>query len=267
MQRDSIQNTIIVAVAVCLVCSTAVSLAAIVLRPFQEAEKELFKRKNILQVADRYDGDESRAEINANFEKYIVLRVIDLETGADVTDQYPDGVDQELLSESKDTRLDIEKADDIALIKTRAKIANVYIAKVSSRDDSPARYILPIKGKGLWSILKGFIAIDAKLETVQGITFYEHAETPGLGGEVDNPLWKASWKGKLIFQDDKVAIKVTKGMATNDYEIDGLSGATITSNGVTAMIEYWLGPNGFGNYLDRVGDPSSTTVANNGGGQ
>lgn len=118
--------------------------------------------------------------------------------------------------------------------------------------------ILPIKGYGLWSTLYGFIALEGDLNTVAGIGFYEHAETPGLGGEVDNPLWKAKWEGKKVFDDEgKTALKVIKGpvdskRAGSEYQIDGLSGATLTSRGVSQLIQFWLGENGFAPFLTKL---------------
>jgi Na+-transporting NADH:ubiquinone oxidoreductase subunit C len=116
--------------------------------------------------------------------------------------------------------------------------------------------VLPIQGLGLWSTLYGFLAIDADGNTIRGITYYQHAETPGLGGEVDNPRWKSLWPGRKIYDDGEPAIQVIKGAAgppaQDPYRVDGLSGATLTSNGVTFMLEFWLGPNGFGPYLDRL---------------
>ena len=114
---------------------------------------------------------------------------------------------------------------------------------------------MPIKGSGLWSTLYGFLALEADLNTVAGIGFYEHAETPGLGGEVDNPLWKAKWVGKLVYGDDAgVALGVIKGEVDLSrpaaiHQIDGLSGATLTSKGVHNLIRFWLGENGFEAFL------------------
>ncbi|MEM9413564.1 MAG: NADH:ubiquinone reductase (Na(+)-transporting) subunit C, partial [Planctomycetota bacterium] len=131
--------------------------------------------------------------------------------------------------------------------------------------DSIDKYVFPIRGKGLWSILKGFIAVENDFQTIAGLTYYEHAETPGLGGEVDNTAWKASWVGKAIYSDDgEVGIEVIKGIADADdkYAIDGLSGATITSRGVTNMLQFWLGPDGFGPYINNQKNSSKSIAFN-----
>ena len=118
------------------------------------------------------------------------------------------------------------------------------------------KIILPIEGKGLWSTLYGFLALGPDTTSITGITFYQHGETPGLGGEVDNPSWKALWPGRRAFDDEwKPAIQVIKGRAKSaaedPYRVDGLSGATLTARGVNELVRYWLGEEGFGPYLER----------------
>lgn len=125
------------------------------------------------------------------------------------------------------------------------------------KDDQIDLYVLPIYGKGLWSTLYGFLALESDTRTVRGITFYEHKETPGLGGEVDNPAWKRLWPGKQVFDDQgNVDFRVIKGRVASDaarasHQVDGLSGATITSRGVSDSVQYWIGEDGFGKYLQR----------------
>lgn len=259
MQRDGIANTFIVAILTCLVCSTAVSIAAIALRGPQEFEKQQFNMKNILQVADRYDDEAKGDEMTQKFETYIQTKIVDLATG-----EYVDAESNPILSDfdmdiwmetsDADKTLTIKSDQDIASIKTRSLYANVYLESQSSTNPAVRHYVFPIRGKGLWSIMKGYIAVESDLKTVRGITFYEDGETPGLGGEINNEKWKASWQGKLLFNEETGAIdiEVVKGAAKTDFEIDGLSGATITSNGVTYMLQYWLGDSGFGPYLKRL---------------
>jgi Na+-transporting NADH:ubiquinone oxidoreductase subunit C len=94
---------------------------------------------------------------------------------------------------------------------------------------------------------------------VKGFTFYEHAETPGLGGEIDNPRWKNSWKGKHVHdKEGNVIIEVIKGQVDTSrpeskHQVDGLSGATLTARGVDHLVKFWLGNNGYGLFLKRLG--------------
>ena len=124
---------------------------------------------------------------------------------------------------------------------------------------------MPIFGKGLWGTLWGYLAVKSDMETVQGITFFQHKETPGLGGEVDNPRWKSQWQGlKLYDADGTPATEVAKGPAPSGdpHRVDGLSGATITSRGVTNLLKYWASDDGYGPFLKKMksdldGDASS----------
>ena len=117
--------------------------------------------------------------------------------------------------------------------------------------------ILPIRGYGLWGTLYGYMAIEEDFNTVAGLEFYDHKETPGLGAEVDNPRWKDLWPGKKIYQNKEVKLTVMKGKVPSDdinidYRVDGLSGATLTSRGVTNMITYWFGESGYSKLFEEL---------------
>ena len=235
----------------CVACSVLVSSAAVMLRPTQNVNKELDKKRNILTAAGLY---EEGIDIDATY-KSVEAKVVDLSTG-----EYAESIDANSYDARKaaaDPSMSQETSDlDRASIKRRAKNASVYLVYKRDRID---KVILPVHGMGLWSTLYGFLALDAAdLSTIKGLVFYEHAETPGLGGEVDNPAWKALWKGNQAFDaDGKVAISVLKGRVDPAdtevrFKVDGLSGATITSRGVHHMLHYWLSADGYGPYLDRL---------------
>ncbi len=260
--RDSIANTLFVASVLCLVCATLVSAAAVFLKPWQEANKLRDRKKNILAAAGLL---EPGTEVNELFEQRIIDRIIDLETGEDVTDTYdqPALYDQIDVAESNNEEASTKLAEDPATIKRRENHSHVYVVKSSATDETPALYVFPIRGKGLWSILKGYLALDADLQTIRGITYYEHGETPGLGGEVDNQNWKDHWKGKLLFDEaGDVKIRLVKsGWEASPYTIDALSGATITSRGVEKMLEFWMGEKGFQPYLERLRESGGAKIA------
>ena len=262
MQRDSVKQTFIVASCLCLVCSVLVSTAAVVLRPTQQENKTLDIQKNILTVAGVLDENKSVAAQFAAVESQLIW----LKEGTVVTeeDAKHEKLDLRTYDARKASKLPefsdpVEPAGSLPQIARRERFAYVYLLKKD--DGSLDQIILPIYGKGLWSTLYGFLSVDADTKTVRGITFYEHGETPGLGGEVDNPDWKALWNGKQAYGEDGTtpAIAVAKG-ASGDHQIDALSGATITSNGVTSLVQYWLGPDGFGPYLARVRSAGSQTA-------
>jgi len=251
MASDSTAKTLSVAFILCLVCSILVSTAAVGLKEIQQKNKDLDKKKNILMAAGLYDQNHSVEELFAPIES----KVIDLSTGQEVPGVEIKKFDQKKMSKDPKESITIKKENDFAKIKRRSKKALVYFVKKS---DSIDQIILPVHGKGLWSTLYGFLSLDKDLNTIRGFAFYQHGETPGLGGEVDNPKWKALWKGKTVYdQSGKVAIAVIKGTVdhsnpANIHKVDGLSGATITSNGVSALLKYWLGSNGFGPFIAKL---------------
>ena len=243
MGNDSISKTFGVALALCIVCAVVVSSAAVILRPTQEVNKLLDLKTNILASAGLLREGVS---IETQFEQ-ISTRVVDLNTGRFTDAVDPASYDQ--LKASKDPAMSValDPKQDPAKIKRRANYATVYLVEGQQGIE---KIILPVKGYGLWSTLYGFLALEADLQTVAGIGFYEHTETPGLGGEVDNPKWKASWIGKQAYNQGELVINVLKGKADmsragSESQIDGLAGATLTTRGVDNLVRYWLGDEGF----------------------
>jgi Na+-transporting NADH:ubiquinone oxidoreductase subunit C len=253
MQRSVLYN-LGFATAVCIVCAVVVSGAAVVLQSRQQANAALDKQKNVLVAAGlAKDGEDlSRDEISARFEP-IEPVLIDLETGEEVEGGDPASFDQRKATSAAATS--DPAPPNAALVQRVPHRALIY--RMRKEAGGVDLYILPVEGKGLWSTLYGFVALDADLTTVRGITFYEHKETPGLGGEVDNPRWKALWPGRKLFDESgEPAISVVKGRAgpaqEDPHHVDGLSGATMTSRGVTNLLHFWLGESGFGPFLERV---------------
>lgn len=242
--NDSFIRTIIVAVVLCLVCSVLVSGAAVFLKDTQKKNAELDKKRNVLVAANLFkEGTDIEAAF-ANIEK----KFVDLSSGKFTTPEKASSFDQRKAAKAIDSSVAIEK--DIARIGRRSKIATVYLVKDNNNVE---KIILPIHGKGLFSTLYGFVALKADKQTVVGLKFYEQGETPGLGGEVDNPKWLALWSGKkLLDNTGKPAVKFVKGNAKSEYEVDALSGATMTTRGLQNMLEYWLGNDGFGPFLSQL---------------
>ena len=252
--NDSIIKTLAVAFSVCLICSLVVSSSAVSLRDLQKENKLNDRRLKVLQVADIYDPELSISEQFLQLES----KFIDFDTGRIFTEYNNFNIDEyDQVKATKDSNLSkaIPASDDIEIIKNRENVGKIYIL----RDDlkNIDKLILPIRGYGLWGTLFGFIAIESDFNTVSGIEFYEHKETPGLGAEVDNPKWKTSWKGKKIYDDNQVTLKVIKGKVEDGdtmsmYKVDGLSGATITSRGVSNMVSYWFSDSGYANLLKEL---------------
>ena len=250
MNKDSALNIAFIGIGLCLLCSAIISLIAIQLRSVQNENVLKDMQKKIVSSAGlqlQY-GSVENAMMN------IKTIVVDLDQGK-IVDINPNSYElsKELREEGRYKFLSAE--NDIASIKKREKYSKVFI---EYKDDKINTLILPVRGYGLWGILYGYLAIKSDFNTVAGLEFYEHKETPGLGAEIDNPKWKALWKGKKIYQENgEVSLKVIKGnvLASSDninYEVDGLSGATLTCNGVTNLIAYWMGSDGFLNFINNL---------------
>jgi Na+-transporting NADH:ubiquinone oxidoreductase subunit C len=256
MQQHSNAYIIAFAAAVCLVCSIVVSSAAVALRPLQVRNKALDRQKQVLSVAGLVESDAAVAadEVQRVFDDFIVARAVELTTGAYDESLDPSTFDQR--KATKDPAMSRPAPPNSAGLQRLPNKAVVYQKVVGGEVEM---VILPIEGKGLWSTLYGFIAIAPDGSTIEGITFYEHGETPGLGGEIENPSWKALWPGREAYDDSgDVAIRVIKGNAgppaEDPYRVDGLSGATITARGVSHLVRFWLSDQGFGPYLERYRD-------------
>ena len=250
--NDSILKTLTVSFLVCLFCSLVVSYAAVSLRDMQNLNKLNDQRIKILKTAAIYNPEES---IESQFSR-LTPKFVDFSNGKllDAYGEYDlNTYDPVYFSKQPEHSTPIPVSKDIAIVKNRENIGKIYLLKDST--NNLEKIILPIRGYGLWGTLFGYIAIDKDLNTIRGLEFYSHKETPGLGGEVDNPNWKSDWYGKRIYNDDgSVALYVTKGASSTDYEIDGISGATLTTNGVSNMIKYWLGDNGYGPIIKNLNE-------------
>jgi Na+-transporting NADH:ubiquinone oxidoreductase subunit C len=238
--NQSIGKTLGVVVALCLVCAIVVSFASVQLRPLQTANKNKDIQRNILAAA----GFEKVTNVSDTFNSNIEPRVIDVKTG-EFTDTDPTIFDFEKSKFDAKMSVKLDKSADIASIQRMTTESPVYLAK--GENGAVESIILPIQGYGLWGIMYGFIALESDAETVKNIIFYKNNETPGLGGEIQNPAWTETWKGKQL------PVNLVKGTAgTNVHKIDGLSGATLTSNGVDNTVDFWTGENGFVTFLAKV---------------
>ncbi|MBB6340914.1 Na+-transporting NADH:ubiquinone oxidoreductase subunit C [Pseudomonas fluvialis] len=254
-KQESTLRTLTVAMLVCLVCSIFVAGGAVMLKPTQVENRQLDKQRSILTIAGLGGEGLSAKQVKALYAERIRARVVDLQTGQ--FSEAQDAASFDPLKAAKDPQLSdaLPREQDIASIKRRERFSTVYLVE---RDGQLESLILPVRGYGLWSTLYGFIAVKGDLNTVVGFGFYQHGETPGLGGEVDNPKWKALWTGKSLFDEQgTLAVEVIKGSVDPQstkaaHQVDGLAGATLTSKGVNNLLHFWLGENGFGPLLANL---------------
>jgi Na+-transporting NADH:ubiquinone oxidoreductase subunit C len=234
-------------------CSALVAGAAVGLRPMQDANRLLDQKKHILIAAGLYQPGKSIDEMFSP----IVTRVINLDTGEfvgkDIVD--PKTYNQRKAALSEDKGRSLPSEEDLARIKHLEKYSLVYLVE---NGNTIEQIILPVRGKGLWSTMYAYVALDADMSTIRGVSFYEHGETPGLGGEIENEQWQDEWRGKEIYNDrDKVVLQFAKGKAPSEgedanYTIDGLSGATLTTKGVDNLMEFWFGDHGFKPFISTL---------------
>jgi Na+-transporting NADH:ubiquinone oxidoreductase subunit C len=240
---------LMVATLVCVACALLVSGAVVLLRPVQDRNALLQRQQNILAVAGLYQAGQP---VDAQFAR-IEARVVDLASG-----DYVEGADAVRFDIPKVARdpqaSEVVAADaDVARIHRRPLRMPVFLVR---GDSGLETVILPMHGYGLWSTMYAYVALDGRGERVKGVTFYSHAETPGLGAEIENPRWRESWVGKRLVGDDgTVRFDVAKGVPAADaaeFHVDAISGATLTANGVENMVHFWLGEQGYGPFLARL---------------
>lgn len=259
--NDTIRKTLIVAVLLSLVFSIVVSTAAVTLRPAQQHNEQLNLRSNMLQAAGLLSPGASDQEIEELFNEFEV-HLVEMGTGETVSADRVNAESAEAYDHRRAARNpDLSRAldDDPAGINRMVKYNKAYVLR--NDDGSIERIVLPVHGYGLWSTMYGFLALEGDANTVAGLGFYEHGETPGLGGEIDNPRWIAQWPGKKIYDEDgnfqEPRIRLVQGGADRDsddiqHKVDGLSGATLTARGVERTMNFWLGDQAFAQFLEKA---------------
>lgn len=259
MAKESFFKPFYSVLVLAFVCSFLVSLASVGLRPRQEANRALERKKNILFAAGLFQEDK---DIDTLF-SVIEPRIINLVTGEFVPEKEMSVQDFDQLASTNDKKISrsLLKDEDSAGIRRLEKYSLVYLVTNNSK---LSQVVLPVRGKGLWSTMYGYVALDSDLRSIKGLAFYEHGETPGLGGEIENPAWLAGWQGKKIFDDQgNIALRVVKGNSkakgeAASYEIDGLSGATLTGDGVERLFHFWFDKQGFKPFLNRLAQEENT---------
>ena len=255
MGNDTVKKILIVSFSLSIFCSVLVSGSAISLKEKQKTNKALDIKRNLLISSGVISsGVTDKTKILQAYKRVTELAV-DINSGSIVSDVDMRSLDTRKLAKVPGKNIVLKPGDDIAKIKRISKLSKVYLVKNESQ--KVEKIVLPIHGKGLWSTMYGFLALAPDTKTIKGLGFYEHGETPGLGGEIDNPNWKKQWVNKVVLDmKNKPQIVVVKGQvdhsnSINKNKVDGLSGATITSNGVQALVNFWVSDNGFGPFLSK----------------
>lgn len=253
---ESPRYVVMFAAAVCVVCALVVSVAAVGLADRQAENARLYRHKNVLLAAGIVKPEDrlSDAELMKRFDETIEPRLIDLATGAPATLAGIDPKDYDQRRARNDPGLSRAAPANEAGIARLPNVGQVYY--VRGTDARPRLIVLPVEGVGMWGLMAGFVALDRDGNTVRGLTFHEQKETPGLGSEIANPRWQALWQGRKAYDAGwEPKLRVIKGVAgpaaQDPHRVDGLSGATITSQGVSRLIGFWLSKDGYKPFLER----------------
>lgn len=263
MDRNSPLYTIVFTVAVCAVCSVVVAGAYELLGAKQRADAAVFRMLDILRLTGLAAADEvlERDDILSRFEA-INPRAVDTKTW-----DFDPAVDAQLFDQreaARDPLTSREAPPNDAGVRRIPDHMVVY-----ERLDENGRFeqiLLPIQGQGYGGPMHGFLSLGPDLNTVTDIIIYEHSETPTLGGKVDRPEWRAAWVGRRVFDESgKVALQLVADAGPaeqNPYQVDAVSRASVTTGGLQAMINFWMGPEGFGPFLSQYRDTLSAETPN-----
>ena len=262
MSKDSPRKALLVVALTAMVCSTLVSAAVVMLRPVQMNNQLLERSRNIMQLTGLLPAGEvpDDEEMLALF-KSLDTRVIEISRGRFDDEIDPHTFDKRRAVNDPELGLRIPPDLDVASMGRRSRYAPVYLVW---NGDELDRLILPVRGSGMWSMLYGYIAVEDDLSTIAGMSFYEQNETPGLGDQITHEHWLDHWRGRRIFDDHwNVMFRVSEdtvaaGSEAALYEVDALSGATVTANAVTNLMHYWFGPHGYGPFIETVREQPPT---------
>ena len=232
MQKDEIQ-TIKFAAIVCLICSMALAGVQGTLRSKQERNKQIDKQINVLKALAPTFDPEGNPLSEENVDLYFVQGKVPKEW---IPDYFQNFVQSE----------DVTLPDGTASILYKL-----------NREDELVSVAFPAQGKGLWSTVHSYVGLETDLATIRGVTFFDHGETPGLGGECSKPWFQRNFQGKKLWENgEPVKFEVAKGTAdpVTPYKVDGMSGATITGNGIQKFVNET-----FRQYNEAVFQPQRTT--------
>lgn len=243
---------------VSIVCAFIVALAATVLKPIQEQQIQSNVQKFVLKVSDI---DYTPATLESKFKENIRVAYVDRTTGKliDLDKSITSYDDILVLNKYEKFTTKIEGSQNIAGLKDN-RISNILRIYLVEQNNKVTKIVLPFYGNGLWSVMYGFLAVDAEdANTIKGITYYQQGETPGLGGEVENPRFTENFVGKQIYNINaptKPEITLVKSIsqdpAVSIHQVNALTGATLTSNGVNNQLVFWFGDYGFAKFLANV---------------
>lgn len=237
-----------IAVLVALISAIVVSVTSVTLQPLQDAHLEAERQARMAAMLDTLPGmRDLMEEVGVDA---LETRIVSLSDGTFAPEIDPASYDMRAAAEAPDTSIALPPEADVAGLKRRANFAPVHLLE---RDGELMLIVLPVEGTGYQSTIRAMLALQPDLTTIAALTITEQGETPGLGARIEEPDWQALWPGKEIADESgEIEIEVVRGEASGPYQVDGISGATRTGNGITDMLHFWLGDYGYGPFLDRL---------------
>ena len=255
LDKDSPLRALLVVLVTAVVCSSIVSASVVLLRPVQLNNKLLEQSQNIMRLSGQLPDQEPDDETVLELFKSLDARVVDVDETSLETEFDPYTFDERKAAGDPELSVAIPSGEDVASLGRRSRFKTVYLVW---EDGTLERVILPIRGAGMWAMIYGYLALESDFNTIAGATFYEQNETPGLGDQITQDYWLNQWTGKQLFDPAGEMLfhvaegPVTPDSAAADFQVDALTGATVTANAVTALVQYWLGPNGYGPLLESM---------------
>jgi len=256
MRRESPMRALLTVLVTAVTCSFFVSSSVVLLRPIQLNNKLLERSGNVLQMTGLLPGGGKLGEeALLDLFKGLDARVVDIDA-ADLDSAFdPYTFDGRKAAVDPELSVAVPPAEDLASLGRRSRFHTIYLVW---KDGQLDRVVLPVNGAGMWSMIYGYVALESDFNTIAGVMFYEQNETPGLGDQIATPHWQSKWVGKHLYDEQgEMLFRVAEGLVTEGasgakYQVDALTGATVTANAVTALMRYWFGPGGYGPLLERM---------------
>lgn len=254
--QESAPRSLLILLTVALVCSVLVSVSTVLLRPIQAQNELIETHRHIALLSGLLDGEAAPDDQRVlKAVEQLDVRVVNLNTGRFEEDVSPEAIDARRAVGNPDQSVAIPADADPARLGRRAIHEVVYLVWSEA---GLARVIVPVHGEGMWSTIYGYLALEVDLNTIAAVTFHEQNETAGLGDQIQDPDWLARWTDRRLFDPNGgFRFRIAQGTVDDDtpaaaYEVDGLSGATVTTNAVTALVNFWFSPEGYGRLLDEL---------------
>ncbi len=246
LPNESRAKTIVVAFLVSAICAALVSGATVMLRPIQAANRAAEEQARIAALVKGIPGMATLLEEAGGSLSSVV---IDLESGRAATGVTSATLETALADPANWSAIDPGR--DLAGLGQRPDFAQVYLLRDGDR---VSLALLPVAGQGYGGRIEAVIALRGDRNTIAGIAVTRHSETPGLGARIEESSWQAGFPGtELRDEAGEMRFRVAHGPASGVHEVDGITGATRTGRGVTQMVRFWLGPDGYGPLLDAIG--------------